>query len=85
MSKTPKTKSKKHVTARGKFKGDHVIGLLSRTSGATIAEMMKATNWQAHSVRGFMAGSLKKKGHTVYPEVDTAGVRHYHIQAKVTP
>ena len=83
MSKTPKTKSKNPGTAKGKFKGDHVISLLSRPSGTTIAEMMKFTDWQAHSVRGFMAGSLKKKGHDLYSEVDKAGVRHYHIKAKV--
>ena len=44
---------------------------------------MAATDWQAHSIRGFMAGALKKKGHAVSSEVDGAAVRHYHIKAKV--
>jgi len=82
MAKTSK-KTKKPAVAKGKFKGDQVISLLSRASGATIAEMMDATDWQAHSVRGFMAGALKKKGHEVSSEVDWNGDRHYHIKAKV--
>ena len=37
-----------------------LIGLLRRTEGASIADMMAATGWQAHSVRGAMSGSIKK-------------------------
>jgi hypothetical protein len=38
-----------------------LIDLLRRTQGATLADMMEATGWQGHSVRGAMAGSIKKK------------------------
>ena len=38
-----------------------VLGLLRRDEGATIAQIMEATAWQSHTVRGFLAG-LKKKG-----------------------
>lgn len=38
-----------------------MIGLLARPEGATIAQMVEATGWQPHSVRGAMAGSLKKR------------------------
>lgn len=38
-----------------------MIAALRRPEGATIAELMEATGWQAHSVRGAMSGNLKKK------------------------
>ena len=55
-----------------------VIGLLSRQGGATLAELCDATGWQTHSVRGALAGALKKKGHVVTSEV-ADGTRHYRI------
>ncbi|MBI0539752.1 DUF3489 domain-containing protein [Roseomonas sp. KE2513] len=41
-----------------------VLTLLRRSEGATIAQVMEATGWAQHTVRGFLAG-LKKKGHSV--------------------
>ncbi len=38
-----------------------LITLLSRNQGATLADLEKATDWQAHSVRGAISGTLKKK------------------------
>jgi len=38
-----------------------VLHLLQRSGGVTLKDLMKATNWQAHSVRGFLSGALGKK------------------------
>ena len=57
---------------------DLLLARLRRPDGATIDDLMKATGWQAHSVRGAMAGTLKKKGHTI-TSTKTDGVRRYKL------
>ena len=42
-------------------KHDRIIAMLRSPAGVTIAAMMTATNWQQHSVRGFLAGVVRKK------------------------
>lgn len=57
-----------------------VLGLLRRKQGATLAEIMKATDWQAHSVRGFLSGALgTKMGLTVASTKREDGERVYSI------
>ena len=53
-------KSKPHTARDGSKKAD-IIRLLERAKGATLAELMTATGWQAHSVRGFISGTLGKR------------------------
>jgi hypothetical protein len=77
MSKASKLK-KTTGKADGPSKLETLVGLLHTPSGATITELAKATAWQKHSVRGALAGTLKKKGHTITSEVSD-GVRRYRI------
>lgn len=46
-------------------KADTIIKLVSRENGATSAEIMDATEWQAHTIRGYIAGTLRKRGHDI--------------------
>ena len=55
---------------------DQVEALLLGEAGATIAGMMAATGWQQHSVRGAMAGALKKRG-LVITSQKIDGLRRY--------
>ena len=58
----PKSKSKQFLPAvRPGTKQALLIDLLKRKTGATIDEIVEATGWQAHSVRGAISGALKKK------------------------
>lgn len=66
---------------RGQTKQEAMVEMLSREEGATVAEMAEAMGWQAHTVRGAMAGALRKKlGLNVVTtgKVDGRG-RVYHI------
>lgn len=63
-------------------KQDQVLVLLRRQQGASIEEIVAATDWQPHSVRGFMSGAVKKRlGIEVISEKGEDGVRRYHVAA----
>jgi hypothetical protein len=55
-----------------------VIALMKRSKGATLAEIMKATGWQAHTVRGFVS-ILGKKGMKTDSSKSADGIRAYKI------
>jgi len=54
--------------------------MLGRPEGATIAQISAVTGWQAHTVRGCMAGALKKKlGLTIDSVKESGGERVYRV------
>jgi hypothetical protein len=66
---------------RAESKQALVIALLQRPEGATIAQIMEATQWQQHTVRGTLAGSLKKRlGLTITSTKEVGGQRVYRIE-----
>ena len=56
-----------------------VVAMLQRKNGATLAEIMDKMGWQKHTVRGFMAGAMKKAGYTVESFKPEGGERTYRI------
>jgi hypothetical protein len=62
--------------------GSKVLDLLKRLGGVTANELMKATGWQPHSVRGFLSGTINKKmGLAVISSKAESGERSYSIKA----
>src|SRR5476649_316142 len=61
-------------------KRSRVIAMLQSPAGATIAAMMKATNWQHHSVRGFLAGVVRKRLKLKLGSKKVDGNRVYQIK-----
>ena len=66
---------------RADSKQAQVIALLQRPQGTSIAEIMAITGWQAHSVRGLFAGTLKKRGIVVSSEKAEGSERVYRVAA----
>jgi hypothetical protein len=77
---TMANKAKKSRKVADLSKSAQIINLLNRANGASIAELMKITTWQAHSVRGFMSGTLKtKRGLLITSEQTEGRDRRYKI------
>ena len=60
-------------------KQSRVLAMLQSPAGATIAAVMKATGWQAHSVRGFLAGVVRKRLKLELGSTKVDGNRVYQI------
>ena len=68
--------------ARNGTKQALLVGMLQRPDGATIEQMTAKTGWQPHSVRGFLAGTVKKKlGLPLISERSGDGPRRYRVEA----
>jgi hypothetical protein len=78
----PKTEKKVTRAARSDSKQAQLIAMLKRAKGASIEEIVEAFDWQPHTVRGAIAGALKKKlGLDVTSEKDEKRGRVYRIAA----
>jgi hypothetical protein len=65
--------------AMASTKLDRVVALLRAPGGASLPELQAATGWQVHSVRGAMAGALRRRGYSVTSEKPEDGLRRYRI------
>ncbi len=71
--------AKKPSAPRAESKGAKIIDMIGRAKGATLAEIMKATDWQAHSVRGFISTAAKKNRIKIESSKNDSGDRVYKI------
>jgi hypothetical protein len=71
------TATKKAGAPRAESKGAKILEMIRRAKGATLVEIMKATDWQAHSVRGFISTAAKKHGIKIESAKNEAGDRVY--------
>ena len=69
----------KATAPRAESKGAKILDMIARAKGATLAEIMKATDWQAHSVRGFISTAGKKHNVKIESSKNEAGDRIYKI------
>jgi len=71
------TAAKKAAAPRAESKGAKILEMIARAKGATLAEIMKATDWQTHSVRGFISTAAKKHSINIESSKNDAGDRVY--------
>jgi len=79
--KAKAAKEPKQRKQAAQTKSAQVLAMLQRKGGATVQEIMAATEWQPHTVRGFLAGTVRKKlGLIVTSTKDEGGKRTYVIE-----
>ena len=77
-----KKRLKNAQTVRDGSKTSTMLDLLMQKNGATLAVLMEATGWQAHSVRGFLSGTIRKKmAINVQSAKGQDGQRRYYVMA----
>jgi Protein of unknown function (DUF3489) len=79
-SKKAAKRERKAAAPRAESKGARILEMIARAKGATLAEIMKATEWQAHSVRGFVSTAGKKHGIKIESAKNEEGERVYRAK-----
>jgi len=79
----PSAKTTKVSPSRRKpeSKQDQIVALLRQPGGATLEALVKTTGWQKHSVRGFLAGTVRKKLKLPLLSLKIDGIRTYRVGA----
>ena len=75
-----RARAKHAATPRADSKGSRILELIRRPKGATLAEIRTATDWQAHSVRGFISTASKKHNVNIESSKTEVGDRVYQIK-----
>ena len=69
------------ITEKPPTKNAIIISLISRETGATLAELTTATDWKPHSIRGHLSNLRKKKGLEITSNHNSEGVKIYTIKS----
>jgi hypothetical protein len=80
--KSIKLSKPKTLAAAKSSKIDKIIAMMRRPNGAAMKDLIRATAWQAHSVRGAISGTLRKKQGLSVVFEKTGDVRLYRITDK---
>jgi Tfp pilus assembly protein PilX len=80
----PNNKTGSGTAPRSGTKQAHAIAMLRSTEGASIPALMEAIGWQQHSVRGFLAGVVRKRLKLNLISAENDGVRIYRITSAPT-
>jgi hypothetical protein len=78
--KAKPAQTKEASAPRAESKSAKILELIGRPKGATLAEIVKATDWQKHSIRGFLSTAAKKHGLKIESTKTEAGDRVYQIK-----
>ena len=80
--RTTQSASRRKAPLSKTTKQDEVLAMLRRANGASIDEIVAATDWQPHSARGFLSGAVKKRlGIDVVSDKGDDDVRRYYVAA----